>query len=344
MSSLFKRSSWTLQFENQNRSPKRKQFSLRTTSKETAQRLKAELDDLYYRGLFDPWVDDFREALERQKRPEKPSESVALSEAKEQFLASKRGLSDSTYSIYETVTRLFAEHLGEVQLRDLSASDVASFLETRDLSLTSKHTYRRHLRVFFNWCGDQDWIAENPAATLSLQREPEKQPRAFTEEEVTQLIEGAEGHVQDLVVVGAYTGLRRAELSRLRWEEVSLQKREIYVGDTKSGKDRVVPLSQEVLKRIDARETGYVISRDPKHKIHVDTLSHEFLELRRAVFPHKKSHSLHSLRHSFCTWLAEAGTPLHVIKRLAGHRSSETTMQYIHSLTGGHEHIDKAFG
>ena len=71
--------------------------------------------------------------------------------------------------------------------------------------------------------------------------------------------------------------------------------------------------------------------------------SQKFLEVRREVLPQKEDHSFHSLRHSYCTWLAEASVPIHVIKRLAGHQEVQTTMQYIHNLSGGHEHVDGAF-
>jgi site-specific recombinase XerD len=39
----------------------------------------------------------------------------------------------------------------------------------------------------------------------------------------------------------------------------------------------------------------------------------------------------HCLRHTFCTELAKAGVPVHVIKRLAGHESIETTLKYMHA-------------
>jgi site-specific recombinase XerD len=38
----------------------------------------------------------------------------------------------------------------------------------------------------------------------------------------------------------------------------------------------------------------------------------------------------HSLRHTFGTELARSGTPIHVIKKLMGHRSIETTLRYMH--------------
>ncbi len=39
----------------------------------------------------------------------------------------------------------------------------------------------------------------------------------------------------------------------------------------------------------------------------------------------------HSLRHTFCTELARAGVPVNVIKELAGHKSIETTLRYMHT-------------
>ncbi|MCW5807216.1 MAG: tyrosine-type recombinase/integrase [Deltaproteobacteria bacterium] len=38
----------------------------------------------------------------------------------------------------------------------------------------------------------------------------------------------------------------------------------------------------------------------------------------------------HSLRHAFCSELARAGVPVHVIQKLAGHKSIETTLRYMH--------------
>ena len=39
----------------------------------------------------------------------------------------------------------------------------------------------------------------------------------------------------------------------------------------------------------------------------------------------------HSLRHTFCSTLANAGAELHEIATLAGHKSIQTTMRYTHT-------------
>ena len=38
----------------------------------------------------------------------------------------------------------------------------------------------------------------------------------------------------------------------------------------------------------------------------------------------------HGLRHTWATWMADAGIPLHVIQDILGHASMETTRGYLH--------------
>ncbi|MET9174111.1 tyrosine-type recombinase/integrase [Streptomyces misionensis] len=38
----------------------------------------------------------------------------------------------------------------------------------------------------------------------------------------------------------------------------------------------------------------------------------------------------HDLRHTGLTWFADAGVPVHVLRRIAGHGSLMTTQRYLH--------------
>jgi site-specific recombinase XerD len=38
----------------------------------------------------------------------------------------------------------------------------------------------------------------------------------------------------------------------------------------------------------------------------------------------------HDLRHSDLTWMADAGVPVHVLRKIAGHGSLTTTQRYLH--------------
>lgn len=45
------------------------------------------------------------------------------------------------------------------------------------------------------------------------------------------------------------------------------------------------------------------------------------------------SRTRHGLRHTGATWFADAGIPLHVLQRILGHKSIETTRGYLHPDT-----------
>jgi site-specific recombinase XerD len=44
-------------------------------------------------------------------------------------------------------------------------------------------------------------------------------------------------------------------------------------------------------------------------------------------FEHLKRHSL---RHTGLTWMADAGVPVHVLCKIAGHGEPSTTQRYLH--------------
>lgn len=47
----------------------------------------------------------------------------------------------------------------------------------------------------------------------------------------------------------------------------------------------------------------------------------------------------HGLRHTGATWFADAGIPLHILQKILGHQSLETTRGYLHS---DHRHLASA--
>jgi integrase len=56
----------------------------------------------------------------------------------------------------------------------------------------------------------------------------------------------------------------------------------------------------------------------------------EDLGLNRGVDDARDKVVFHSLRHTFCSWLAINGEPLRVIQELAGHKSIAMTERYSH--------------
>jgi site-specific recombinase XerD len=123
----------------------------------------------------------------------------------------------------------------------------------------------------------------------------------------------------------------------LKTYNVDLARRLIYIHSkptfrSKWGKQRVIPLNDQMvdmlglLPRHDA--TDYVFTFQGR-KVAEDYLTHIFTEYVRAAGIAKRLH-FHSLRHTYATWLVQAGVSIYEVQKLLGHSSIEMTHVYSH--------------
>jgi len=129
-------------------------------------------------------------------------------------------------------------------------------------------------------------------------------------------------------------GLRIGESIRLRKEDVSFDRRTIFIKAGKGKKDRYTVLSEKMIDQL----KGYLESYRPAYWLFEGqdggpySASSIQKVFRRTV---KKSGinpyaTLHTLRHSLATHLLERGMDLRYIRELLGHHSLETTQIYTH--------------
>jgi integrase len=142
--------------------------------------------------------------------------------------------------------------------------------------------------------------------------------------------------------IGEASGVRIRDIDTHRWiwtvrRQTTTAPGGLIDKGTKGKRARMVPLIEEVRPLIaerilaagpdpDARlftgpRGGRITTAVLRDATHWDTvvtrLGHE--HLRR-----------HDLRHTGLTWMADAGIPLHVLRKIAGHRSLLTTQRYLH--------------
>jgi integrase len=223
------------------------------------------------------------------------------------------------------------------QLRHLSPKTVNNvlcvFRRTLDMARQLGHqTARIELRALPNREAEARWLSFS---------------------ELGRLIDGASQVSPEclaMVLLGSKAGLRRGEMVALKWSDVMLDARKLTVRrssykDTetapKSGRFRTVPLSGrlEVALAMLDRPTEYVLTRTlqarglagrraPDLKASPETIR-RWLDLacEAARMPHI---GVHTLRHTFCSHLAQRGVSLVLIQRLAGHSDPKTTQRYVH--------------
>jgi integrase/recombinase XerD len=193
------------------------------------------------------------------------------------------------------------------------------------------------LRFFYIKTLRKPWsIAETP-----YPKKVQRLPIILSPEEVAQLIDSALTPFHRILLMTLYaTGVRRAELARLKITDIDSRRMIIHIQGGKGRKDRDVMLSQTLLEAL--REYWRRLRRKPTHWLfpggrshtsnrHISpkTAWHACEKAARRSGIRKKIHP-HTLRHCFATHLLEAGADLRTIQVLLGHRDLEETTIYLH--------------
>src|SRR5207249_9080154 len=106
------------------------------------------------------------------------------------------------------------------------------------------------LIVAFNFARERGYSAGNPAEKSARAKVIESAIGILTLEETVRLLESAAPELVPYVAIGAFAGLRRAELERLDWREVDLQGGliEVTAKKAKSARRRFVRIQPNLAK------------------------------------------------------------------------------------------------
>jgi integrase len=179
-------------------------------------------------------------------------------------------------------------------------------------------------------------LAQSPAKSVQKFREPRRQVRYLSAEEVRAVLKAADDRLRPVIEVFLNTGLRRDELIHLTWADVDFKNRAVSV-QSKDGwhpKDyeaRHIPMTprlKEVLEAQPRGAGGFVFTGAAGTPLNGITLGASFRSLLRACGV--KGASVHTLRHTFASHLVMSGADLYTVQKLLGHSSIKTTEIYAH--------------
>lgn len=256
----------------------------------------------------------------------------------------------------------------DLYVDSVTRSDLEDFVYDDSVADATRNQRFRHLRAFFNWCEGQGFANGTP--DLDEPETYDTLPKVVRREELEAVCDtiredhrrkakdGLTCNENDLIWripvfrFAFFTGFRASEIGRLRWKHVRLRREEVEVVKQKNREAQVLHLSEkalEVLRGLDHRE-GWVFCgplTDPLGDRSVLSFQHDvsnhWRQYRRKAGIERPI-SFHGLRHGFVSYLAEQGVNAHTIKRLARHKTMQTTQKYVHlSQDGLKDALDDAF-
>jgi len=177
-------------------------------------------------------------------------------------------------------------------------------------------------------CGNLNFKIENIKVDNQKTEDlnPEQLKRLLTVIDNSEDVEAA-----NIMRLALYTGMRRGEMFKLKWNDIDFQRGFIAIKNPKGGKSQNIPLNEQarqVLENNPRTSENVFVRRDGK----------PFTDIRQRVNIIKQTagipddfRALHGLRHTYASMLASSGqVDLYTIQKLLTHKSPVMTQRYAH--------------
>lgn len=166
-------------------------------------------------------------------------------------------------------------------LKNLTVQDLNKFLRSQDCGGRGRNNYRRTIGTLIRFAESAGYLIKNgiDVAKLARAKEEHAEIDIFTEAEITKLLAASRLDPDSLapgynrryatgsgllpfLLLGAFAGLRTAEIERQRWDDINLDRGFIRVTAAKgnTAQKRLVPLCDNLKKWLELvrRDTGPV--------------------------------------------------------------------------------------
>lgn len=201
---------------------------------------------------------------------------VTVGELSREVVEAKRKDGRAPMYVADLKKRLarFVADFGERPVAGITVEELDDWLRGLDCSPKTRMNFRSNVGVLFSYAERRRMIDSNPVLRTARPKLPDVPPEIFTVDELSALLAAALKRAPDVVpmlAIGAFAGVREAEIRRLDWSEVD-QKRghiEIKSSKAKSARRRIVEMQPNLREwlRPYAEMTGPVVPANSRKKL-----------------------------------------------------------------------------
>lgn len=215
------------------------------------------------------------------------------------------------------------------EARSIRRADILSVADT--LTHGARHAFLNNTSAIFNWALDHDLVEVNPV--VRVKRPKLGQHRPVTDEEFQAIVRGCTMPVRVAAFLGRYTGQRRGDVLKMKWEDISLVHGVecIRVVQEKTGTELDIPLSETLktaMHLFPRGDSGYIVEGEWGHRMDENQFSRRWRKECNKLGL-KPDVTFHGLRKAAAIAVAENGGTVKEIMALGGWRDHRTAMGYV---------------
>lgn len=236
---------------------------------------------------------------------------------------------ENTIKMYLYYTEEFLVHTNK-NYQHLTSNDFQSYLDSYTFtSISKQNQVISSIKFLYEKVLNKKYTKIN----FTRPRSEKRLPRVIDRDFLLHRISNIENLKHKAILsLGYSVGLRVSEVINLKITDIDSSRMIITVNAAKGKKDRIVPLSKNMLELLRAyfkTHKPVIYLFNGQNSVHYSATSCNKLVKK---YLGEENH-FHLLRHSCFTTLLENGTDLRIIQKLAGHNSSKTTEIYTHVST-----------
>jgi integrase len=237
--------------------------------------------------------------------------------------------------------------LGQYSLAALNTEIIADFRDSRLEEGKANNTVRLELALLSHMytTAIKEWGLGLPANPVLNVRKPSPgngRNRRLNGNEEQKLLAACKSHSNPylgwIVRLALYTAMRRNEIRHLTPEQVNLEKRTIFLPDTKNNEVRTIPLTNKAYKTIlealahpiKPNDTNLIFpgepGRDGKRRPYVINKVYRDAVASAEIV----DFTFHDLRHEATSRFVEAGLSDQEVSSITGHKSMQMLRRYTH--------------
>ncbi len=280
-------------------------------------------------------INEIDKGIDPKLEKSKIAKEMLFSELFQEFMEKHSKLHKKSWRFDEDKYRLHLSHFAKRRIGAISKTDIIQLHSSlaKTSGLYSANRVLGMLATMFNKAIEWGWEGINPC--IGIKKFKEKSRERFIQgDEITKFFKSLNEEpnevFRDFFYISLLTGARRSNVQSMNWSDISFNRSEWVIKETKNGEAQTITLSSQAIailqERCKTRSSDWVFPSSSSKSGHIEEPKKAWKNLLQRV--EIEDLRIHDLRRTLGSWQAATGANSFIIGKSLGHKTQHATAIY----------------